>query len=359
MTIFLLSFVVILFFVVVFYISKALDFSRIVKEGLHNDYVATTKINAFLMMLFYIVGMIVLVMTTYHLLPRLLPEANSVHGVEMDKMYDYTVLLTTVVFILTQTILYVFVYFYRYDKNRTAFYFPHDNRLEMAWTIIPSVVLVILVFMGIKVWKDTFDFAQLDGKDVLVFEVTGKQFQWLVRYPGKDGELGKREISYESIDSFKARYKMPNELGIVWTDKASKDDIINPNAIYLVKDKPVLVKLGALDVIHSFYLPHFRVKMDCVPGMSTQFMFTPKHTTEEYKKMLKTRRFWRDIDPKTGEERWKGFKFELACAELCGKAHWGMQKEVVVVSQEEYDKWLNEQEPFYTKAKIDKLLSQK
>jgi len=364
MTTFLIIFILILFFAVIFYVSKALDFARIVREGLHNNYEEATKVNAFLMMIFYMVGMIILVMTSYHLLPRLLPESASVHGEELDKMYDLTVWLTTVIFILTQTILYVFVYFYRYDKNRTAFYFPHNNKLEMVWTIVPAIVLVILVFMGINVWKDTFDFSKIaeyeerTGEKALVFEVTGKQFQWIVRYPGKDGVLGKREISHENIDSFKAHTSIPNELGIVWDDIASRDDI-QPKDIYLIKDKPVLVKLGALDVIHSFYLPHFRVKMDCVPGLPTQFMFTPKYTTEEYKQRLKGRRFWRDIDPKTGEERWKNFKFELACAELCGKSHWAMQKNVVVVTQEEYDKWLDSQEPFYTLAGIDKAISKK
>lgn len=346
MTTFLIFFALFLFFLVIFYVSKALDLARITREGQHNDYVGSTKVNAFLMMLFYIIGMAVLVMTTYHLLPRLLPVAASEHGVALDEMFNTTVYLTTLIFILTQTILFVFVYLYRYDKNRTAFYFPHNNKLEMIWTVVPAVVLVILVFMGISVWKDTFDFSKLEGKDVLVFEVTGKQFTWIVRYPGKDGKLGAREISDENINGFKAKHGIPNELGIKWTEKASQDDFY-PNDIYLVKDKPVLVKLGALDVIHSFYLPHFRVKMDCVPGLPTQFMFTPTYTTAEYKEKLKNKRFWKDIDPKTGEERWKNFKFELACAELCGKSHWGMQKNVVVVTQAEFDVWAAKQKPMY------------
>lgn len=354
MTTFLIFFAIFLFFLVIFYVSKALDLARITREGQHNDYVASTKINAFLMMLFYIVGMVVLVMTTYHLLPRMLPESASEHGVEIDKMYDYTIYLTTFVFILTQTILFLFVYFYRYDENRTSFYFPHSNKLEMIWTVVPAIALVILVFMGISVWKDVFDFSKLEGKDILTFEVTGKQFAWIVRYPGADGKLGDREISFENINDFKTKYGIPNELGIKWEEKASQDDFY-PNDIYLVKDKPVLVKLGALDVIHSFYLPHFRVKMDCVPGLPTQFMFTPTYTTAEYKERLKNRRFWKDIDPETGEERWKNFKFELACAELCGKSHWGMQKNVVVVTQEEYDEWAAKQKPMYETVMKDKL----
>jgi len=357
MTTFLIFFALFLFFLVVFYASKALDLKRISEDGLHNDYVKETKVNAFLMAMFYIVGMVVLVMTSYHLIPRLLPHPASEHGVALDEMFHLTVLLTTIIFILTQSILFLFVYIYRYDKKRTAFYFPHSNMLEMIWTVVPAIVLVALVFMGIKVWKDTFDFSKLEGKDVLTFEVTGKQFAWIVRYPGKDGKLGKREISEENINVFKAKYGMPNELGILWEEKASQDDFY-PNDIYLVKDKPVLVKLGALDVIHSFYLPHFRVKMDCVPGMPTQFMFTPTYTTEEYKLSLRNKRFWKDIDPNTGEERWKNFKFELACAELCGKSHWGMQKNVVVVTQAEFDVWAAKQKPLYETV-IKKAISKK
>lgn len=356
MTTFLIFFAIFLFFLVIFYVSKALDLARITREGQHNDYVGSTKVNAFLMMLFYLVGMSVLVMTSYHLLPRMLPEAASEHGVDLDRMYDVTLYLTTIIFILTQSILFIFVYLYRYDKNRTSFYFPHSNKLEMVWTVVPAIALVVLVFMGINVWKDVFDFSKIEGKEVLTFEVTGKQFAWVVRYPGKDGKLGEREISVENINDFRTKYGVPNELGIKWDAKESQDDFY-PNDIYLVKDKPVLVKLGALDVIHSFYLPHFRVKMDCVPGLPTQFMFTPTYTTEEYKEKLKNRRFWRDIDPETGEERWKNFKFELACAELCGKSHWGMQKNVVVVTQEEYDEWEAKQKPMYETVMKDKLSS--
>lgn len=347
MTTTLLSlFALFLFFLVIYYIAKTVELSAIAKSGLKKDYIQATKVNAYLSMFFYIIGMVVLVMTTISLAPRLLPEAASEHGVALDGLYDLTVYITGAVFILTQTLLFFFVYFYRYDKDRTSYFFPHSNKLEMVWTIVPSVVLVFLVFKGIGVWKDVFDFSKLEGKDPIVFEVTGKQFTWIIRYPGADGKLGPREITEENINEFNKKYKLPNELGIVWTDPASQDDVY-PNEIYLVKDRPVMVKLGALDVIHSFYLPHFRVKMDCVPGLPTQFMFTPTYTTEEFKERLKNRKFWKDINPETGEARWKDFKFELACAELCGKSHFGMQKNVVVVTQEEYDTWLASQNPMY------------
>lgn len=353
-------FALFLFFLVIFYIAKTVELSSIAKHGLKKDYIKATKVNAYMAMFFYIVGMFLLFLTTTSLSPRLLPEAASFHGDKLDEMFDITLYITTAVFILTQSLLFFFVYFYRYDKNRTSYFFPHSNKLEMVWTIVPAVVLVFLVFKGIGVWKDIFDFSKLEGKDPIVFEVTGKQFTWIVRYPGLDGKLGEREISEENINDFNVKYDLPNELGILWKNKESHDDVY-PNDIYLVKDRPVLVKLGALDVIHSFYLPHFRVKMDCVPGLPTQFMFTPKYTTAEFKERLKNKKFWKDIDPKTGEARWKNFKYELACAELCGKSHYGMQKNVVVVTQAEYDVWLKEQVPMYktvvkdAMAKVDNI----
>ena len=101
-----------------------------------------------------------------------------------------------------------------------------------------------------------------------------------------------------------------------------------------------LKKLGAQDVLHGCFLPHFRVKLDCVPGMPTQFMFTPTYTTEEYKVMLSKKAYWQKIDPATGNPKWQDFTFELACTELCGKSHFAMQRNVVVVTQEEYDAWV-------------------
>jgi cytochrome c oxidase subunit 2 len=118
--------------------------------------------------------------------------------------------------------------------------------------------------------------------------------------------------------------------------------------LVFIKNKPVLAKLGALDVLHSFYLPHFRVKMDCVPGIPTQFFFTPKYTTEEMRDYLKTQPWWCTINPETNEPRWKTFKYELACTEICGRSHYGMQKEVVVVKDEaEYKEWIKKQTAIY------------
>ena len=171
----------------------------------------------------------------------------------------------------------------------------------------------------------------------MVIEIYSQQFSWSARYAGEDNQLGFANVGL---------IKGANVLGVDSNDLRSGDDII-VDELHLPVGKPVLLKFRSQDVIHSAYLPHFRVKMDCVPGLPTQFMFTPTYTTAEYKEKLKNKKFWKDIDPKTGEPRWQNFKFELACAELCGKSHFGMQKNVVVVTQAEYDEWLAKQKPFY------------
>jgi cytochrome c oxidase subunit 2 len=193
-----------------------------------------------------------------------------------------------------------------------------------------------------RVWFQIFDVESRD-KNAMVIEVTAKQFQWMARYPGPDGKFGHRILDTAHITP-------TNELGIDWTDANSHDDFWADKLVF-IKDKPVLVKLGALDVIHSFYLPHFRVKMDCVPGIPTQFYFTPKYTTEEMRDYLKTLPWWQTTNPETGEPRWKTFKYELACTEICGRSHYGMQKEVVVVKDEaEYNEWVKKQSPIYVAA---------
>lgn len=175
----------------------------------------------------------------------------------------------------------------------------------------------------------------------MTIEVTAKQFGWIIRYAGVDGEFGERIIDKEHISTI-------NELGVDFSQGKAHDDVY-ANEIFLIKDKPTLVKLGALDVLHSFYLPHFRVKMDCVPGIPTSFPFVPTMTTNEYRDYLSKsgNPYWLAIDPETGEPRWKNFKYELACTELCGKSHYAMQKNVIVGTEEEFKEWLEKQTPYY------------
>lgn len=266
-------------------------------------------------------------------------ESASEHGMGVDNLFTITLFFTGVVFVITHILLYWFAYKYRYDENRKALFNPHDNRLEIIWTIIPAVVMTILVVYGLDTWNRVMaDVGPED--DFIEIEATGMQFAWLLRYPGEDGELGARD--YRRITGV-------NPLGQIWADKANLDDI-HPGEIVLPVDKKVRVRITARDVLHNFYLPHFRVKMDAVPGMPTYFVFKPTKTTEEYRKELSKYKEYQELyDPNdpSSPKKWEAFNYELACAELCGSGHFSMKKTVRIVSQEEYDEWLSQQQSYY------------
>jgi cytochrome c oxidase subunit 2 len=240
------------------------------------------------------------------------------HGSMIDKMFDTTLVVTGIVFVITHIALFWFAFRYKYKKGKSAYYYPENNKLEMAWTIIPAIVLTVLVVMGIDAW---YKITGPAPENSMIVEATAQQFSWIVRYPGKDSKLGEREFELISGE---------NTLGINFDDVNSHDDFL-PTEIHLPVNKPVLFKLGAKDVLHSFYLPHFRVKMDCVPGIPTQFWMTPTVTTAEMREKLN--------DPE--------FDYVLACAELCGSAHWNMKFTVVVETEEEFNQWLAQQKPIY------------
>jgi len=329
---------VVLFFAVIFYIAKATELSSLVK-GESEDYTQASKVNGILLLLFLVFGFAGVVYSGWALIPRMLPDSASLHGDKVDVLFNLTTAVAFFVFLVTHILLIGFAYKYRYKKGRKVYFFPHDNKLEMIWTIVPAIVLTFLVFKGIKVWNEIFDFQALEQvENPLIFEATAKQFGWTLRYPGPDGILGDRKITKENVTSL-------NELGVDFDDPNSHDDIY-ASKIMLVKGRPTLAKLGALDVLHGFFLPHFRVKMDCVPGLPTQFMFTPKYTTEEYRQLLSAKKYWQQLN-EDGIPKWQAFNFELACTELCGKSHYAMQKFVEVVTQEEYDKWVSEQQSYY------------
>lgn len=248
-----------------------------------------------------------------------LPIASE-HGVTTDQLFWWTTAITGVVFIITQILLFYFPYKYQYSEKRKALFYPENIKLELLWTVIPAIVLTGLVLYGLLVWNDVVKPAP---KDAEVVEVMAYQFAWKARYPGKDKELG--QYDFRLIDAV-------NEFGLDFTDRSSFDDFI-PRELYLPKGRPVEIKIRARDVLHSFYLPHFRVKMDAVPGMPTRFGFTPTKTTEEMRE-------------ETGNP---DFNYELACAEVCGRGHFSMRMIVVVLEPEEYDKWYASQESWLSK----------
>ncbi|MEN7546928.1 cytochrome c oxidase subunit II [Rapidithrix thailandica] len=250
----------------------------------------------------------------------LLPEASSLHGVKTDELFWITIAVIMVAFFATHLLLFFFPYKYQYKEGRKALFFPENDKLELVWTVIPALVMTVLVFSGWRVWSDITSPAPDEAVEI---EVMGKQFNWQLRYGGKDGKVGRHD--FLKIDA-------TNSMGVDFTDPKSLDDFI-PGKLILPKGRPVNLKIRSRDVIHSVFLPHFRVKMDAVPGMQTNFCFTPTKTTEEMRV----------------ETNNPNFNYEMACTEICGSSHFAMKLAVEVLEPEEFDKWYSEQEPWASK----------
>jgi cytochrome c oxidase subunit 2 len=266
-------------------------------------------------------------------------KSASEHGGSIDSLFNTTLVFTGIVFFLTHFALFWFSYKYRADENRKAYFQPHDNRLEIIWTAIPAVVMTFLVVAGLDAWNTVM--ADVGpNEDYMEIEATGSQFLWDIRYPGADGKIGTK--NWKMISG-------TNKLGQDWSDAKNLDDF-SPDEIVLPVGKKVRVRITAKDVLHNFYLPHFRVKMDAIPGLPTYFVFKPIMTTEQYRQQLKSSPEWNepyDEAEPTGKKRWEAFNYELACAELCGKGHYSMRKVVKIVTQEEYDVWVKAQKSIY------------
>lgn len=245
----------------------------------------------------------------------------SAEFIVIQKLFNQTLFFTGIVFVITHILLFWFSYKYRLRKNPNVLHFADSTKLEIWWTAVPAIVLTYLVVNGLIAWNKIMSPKEELAKNAIEVEATGYQFAWALRYPGKDGKLGSRD--FRKIGG-------GNTLGQDWMDKANLDDIM-PNELVLPVNKLIRVRITARDVLHNFYLPQFGVKMDAVPGMPTQFYFTPVKTTEEMRVELNN----------------PNFEYELACAELCGRGHFSMRKVVKVVSQAEYEKWLSEQDSYY------------
>ncbi|RZK73435.1 MAG: cytochrome c oxidase subunit II, partial [Pedobacter sp.] len=189
----------------------------------------------------------------------LLPDAASEHGKKIDEMFNLTLIITTIVFIATHILLFGFAYIYKYSAKRKAYYYPHNNTIEKIWTIVPALVLTVLVLMGFLTWRSIFFKVEDPNNKPLQIEVTSEQFKWSIRYPGADGIVGKKNYKLTTAS---------NTLGIDFKDLNSRDDEMADEMVIPV-GKPVKLILNSKDVIHSFYMPHFRVQLNTVPGMQT------------------------------------------------------------------------------------------
>jgi len=285
----------------------------------------SNRVNAILFPIFLVVGFALAIWISFYSDPYLLPEAQSVHGKRTDNLFWITMGVIGAVFFATHMLLFWFPFKYQFKASRRATFYPHNNNLEIVWTVIPGIVLTTLVISGWWVWRDIMKDAP---EDSTVVEIVGKQFNWIVRYPGdKQGMLGRTgpelgRYDYRLIDAV-------NEIGIDFTDVNSFDDFISTE-IHVPKGKPVLLKIHARDVLHSVFMPHFRLKMDAVPGMQTRFWFVPDKTTAEAREELGN----------------PNFNYELACTEVCGRGHFSMRTLVIVDTPEDYAKWVASKKPF-------------
>ncbi|RBQ10382.1 cytochrome c oxidase subunit II [Pedobacter miscanthi] len=250
----------------------------------------------------------------------LLPDAASEHGKKIDEMFNLTLIITTIVFVVTHILLFGFSYIYKYSAKRKAYYYPHNNTIEKIWTIVPALVLTVLVLMGFLTWRSIFFKVEDPKNKPLQIEVTSEQFKWSIRYPGADGVVGNKNYKLTTAT---------NPLGIDFKDLNSRDDEMADEMVIPV-GKPVKLILTSKDVIHSFYMPHFRVQLNTVPGMRVYFEFTPTKTTAEMQQETN--------DP--------NFKYLFYCAKICGSGHYNMQKVVRVVSEAEYKTWIAEQKTY-------------
>ncbi|MFZ5551854.1 MAG: cytochrome c oxidase subunit II [Bacteroidota bacterium] len=326
------------------------------------------------------------------------PSASE-HGVSTDWLLLINFYIIITVFFITNTLLFYFAYKYSYKKDRKALYYPHNNKLEMIWTIVPAAVMAVIIILGLKTWNEI---TAESGSEAVKVEVYAKQFDWTARYSGENNELGHSDfrlvlsggvpnplgvlttpgldmriselkMEIDSLERITVKSDSADEFADVLADekyylakskidrtkrhlakiedlrknhsaeldtKAFDDKVVKE--IYLIKGKEYEFTFRSQDVIHSAYFPHFRAQMNCVPGMTTRFKFIPTITTKEFRELPETIEKMKYVNK---YRRAKGilkdadpdieFDYILLCNKICGAAHSNMQLKVVVVENED------------------------
>jgi cytochrome c oxidase subunit 2 len=270
-----------------------------------------------------------------------LPGAASVHGLKVDQLWNINMWIITIATILTNGTLFYFAYKYSGKDKTKATFFAHDNRLEMVWTVLPAVVLAGIIIFGLKYWNEITDRSTDPNK--ITIELYAKQFDWTARYAGKDKVLGSTD--YRQIDG-------QNIVGLDTLDATSFDDIIVRNEFHIPVNREIEFKMRSRDVIHSAFMPHFRAQMNCVPGMVTEFRFTPNKTTAEMRKdpyVIQLMKGINDVRAKENKEPVE-FDYLLYCAKICGASHYNMQMTIIVDSEKDYNAWIAKQKAVKTLA---------
>lgn len=370
--------VIVLAVVAVSQLMRLYEISSILKN--RNEYEISrsqNKINGFLMLLFMIVFFGSMIYLMANVGWNGLGESATKHGESIDWLMKMNMAIVFIVFFATNFILFYFAFKYQHKPGAKALFFTHSSKLELLWTAIPSSALLVIVILGLKVWNET---TSLPSKDAVVIEIYSKQFDWTVRYAGKDNKLGKFDYKVTTdrnllgiVNSETLEYaidKMKNDtlLGIDVIDKKlnsrdlvfsaeerekltqtlhrneeiyrllvqlrnrfdksldaqSWDDIIvagPAEKMYLCKGQEYEINFRSKDVIHSALIPAFRLQMNTVPGQTTRFKFTPTVSTKEERAKRN--------NPK--------YNFYLVCNKICGSSHYKMYMEIEVLEKEEYD----------------------
>ena len=279
----------------------------------------------------------------------LLPDASSEHGIEYDNLMWISFAIIFFTQTITQALLHYFAYKYRGEKGKKALFYADNDRLEAIWTIIPVIALAGLILYGLYTWTDIMTIEEND--DALVVELYAQQFNWKARYAGDDGVLGDANVRF--LQDFDGK----NLVGIDATDPNGFDDVV-VQELHLPAGREIIFKMRSQDVLHSAYMPHFRAQMNCVPGMITEFAFTPTVTTEDMrqtddikakvKKINTIRRENSQALLAKGEEALEPYVFDylLLCNKICGASHYNMQMKIVVETPEEFEKWMTNQQTF-------------
>lgn len=375
--------VVVLAIIAIAQLTKVYDLSRTLRNSREEEVSAAdnrVNANAWIVWMFVFFGSVIYLYAKYG---DYLPESASEHGVAMDKLMSLNIWLITIVFFIVNYLLFTFANKYRFNPNRKAKFFAHDNRLEMLWTLVPGVTMAFIIVYGLITWNNITGPASADAMKI---ELYSKQFDWTARYPGENKVFGavdynligttnalgmvtkegvaqklaeldhNIESTEKAIADGVAKGTMPdsymesleeqlyklkrhkqrildlkeNELNGQSQWLAGADDKIVKGEFHIPVGQEVEFVFRSQDVIHSAYMPHFRAQMNTVPGVPTRFKMKPTITTAEMRKKL-------------GNDK---FDYVLLCNKVCGAAHFNMKMTVVVDTPEDYNAWLAEQKTF-------------
>ncbi len=344
MTTLLILVVLVLVAIAVWQMTKIFELSQLKTTSSEIATDKDNKYNGYMLFAFlvFIYGITIFSFAKYA--KFLLPVAASEHGAEYDDLMLVSMVIIFVVQTITQALLHYFGYKYKGEKGKKALFYADNDRLEFIWTIIPVIVLAGLILWGLYTWTNIMDINEDD--DPLIVELYAQQFNWTARYAGDDNVLGGANVRMIDIDR-------ANVMGLDEADTYGSDDVI-VKELHLPVGRKVNFKMRSQDVLHSAYMPHFRAQMNCVPGMTTEFSFTPIYTTEEMRqnpdvvdKVKRTNIIRAEKSAATGEiiDPWE-FDYVLLCNKICGKSHYNMQMKIIVESEEDYNAWLASQQTF-------------